>query len=409
MGCLLFILLFIPWIVLILIFEDYFWAITIGMTIFYIGCYVIHPYVCDYKRKVEKYDALKSRLDKLDEYEKELANWRQELTEENVATKQLAKEKTEGFPWLAKAFADYFYLVNLKKAEHLQYKSHPALKSAERVREIARERREVERELRVAKYLLQYYENLFPWLVDFRGEDLDDLIKQILEKPKKEGDYEIEGYDPVRKWLTSAEYEKLPRIEKFQLALDRYWSKKKTKWEIGRDYERYIGYLYETNGFNAYYQGIVEGLADLGRDIISTKGDEVVVIQCKYWSQEKVIHEKHICQFKGTILKYEIENPGKKVLGRFYTSTKLSDTAKKFAEALEIKPIENFPLKPYPSIKCNVSRRTGEKIYHLPFDQQYDKTLIEKERNECYVETVAEAEKLGYRRAFRWQGEIKET
>ena len=65
---------------------------------------------------------------------------------------------------------------------------------------------------------------------------------------------------------------------------------------------------------------------------------------------------------------------------------------------------ENFPFQQYPSIKCNVSRRNGEKIYHLPMDQQYDRTIIEQERNECYVETVAEAENLGFRRAWRWRG-----
>jgi len=323
--------------------------------------------------------------------------------EDLKAINQLAKEKSLGFPWLAKAYADYFYLRDLKIAKRLETKAHPARKAAEQVRELAKERRVTEKQMRIVKYLLQYYESLFPWLVDFRGEDLDDLIRQTLEKPQKEG-YEIEGYDPVRKWLTAAEYKKLPRIEKFQRALDRYWSKKKTKWEIGRDYERYVGYLYETRGFSVYYQGIVEGLADLGRDIIAIKGKKVVVIQCKYWSQKKVIHEKHICQFKGTVLKYEIENPKKKVEGKFYTSTKLSDTAREFARHLEIKPVENFPLKPYPSIKCNVSRRTGEKIYHFPFDQQYDRTLVEEERNECYVSTVEEAEKLGFRRAFRWKG-----
>lgn len=358
--------------------------------------------------KAKEYEKVKPRLDTLEKEERNLVLQKQKIEKQKEEIKQLAKEKSKGFPWLAKAFADYFYLKNLEEAKYLQWKSHPAKKSAERVREIAREKRDIERQLRVAKYLLQYYENLFPWLVDFRGEDLDDLIKQILEQPKKEGEYEIEGVDPARKYLTSAEYNKLSRIEKFQLALDRYWSKKKTKWEIGRDYERYIGYLYETKGFDVYYQGIVEGLADLGRDIIATKGNIVEIIQCKYWSREKVIHEKHICQFKGTVLKYCIENPNKKVLGKFYTSTRLSDTAKKFARSLEIEIIENFQLKPYPSIKCNVSRRTGEKIYHLPFDQQYDRTVIEEERNECYVETVAEAEKLGYRRAFRWQGKIEE-
>jgi len=28
----------------------------------------------------------------------------------------------------------------------------------------------------------------------------------------------------------------------------------------------------------------------------------------------------------------------------------------------------------------------------------------EEERNECYVDTVKEAEQLGFRRAFRWRG-----
>jgi len=379
------------------------WLIIIGI----VASFIFIGWVAEMIDKVRKYEELKPRLDKLDEYKERLNQQKERITQQRREIEQFTKEKSEGFPWLAKAYADYFYLKNLEEAECLQYKSHPAPKSAERVRKIARDRREVEKQFRVAKYLLQYYENLFPWLVDFRGEDLDDLIKQILERPKKEGEYEVEGYDPARKWLTKAEYEKLPRAEKFQLALDRYWSKKKSKWEIGRDYERFVGHLYETKGYNVYYQGIVEGLADLGRDVIVTKGKDVVVIQCKYWSQYKVIHEKHICQFKGTVLKYCIENPNKKVLGKFYTSTKLSDTAKKFAIALEIDPIESFPLKPYPSIKCNISRRNKEKIYHLPFDQQYDRTLIEEERNECYVETVSEAEKLGYRRAFRWQGKTE--
>jgi hypothetical protein len=44
-----------------------------------------------------------------------------------------------------------------------------------------------------------------------------------------------------------------------------------------------------------------------------------------------------------------------------------------------------------------------ERIYHLPFDQQYDTTLIEPTRGERYVATVAEAEELGFRRAWRWR------
>ena len=83
---------------------------------------------------------------------------------------------------------------------------------------------------------------------------------------------------------------------------------------------------------------------------------------------------------------------------------------------LDINLLENYskfhhlghPLSTYPSIKCNISKKTGEKIYHLPFDQQYDKTLIEGEKNESYAETVNKAEVLGFRRAWKWKG-IRES
>lgn len=53
-----------------------------------------------------------------------------------------------------------------------------------------------------------------------------------------------------------------------------------------------------------------------------------------------------------------------------------------------------------------MARKDGTKIYHLPFDQQYDRTIIEEEGNERYVETVKEAEALGFRHAFRWKGKL---
>ena len=52
-------------------------------------------------------------------------------------------------------------------------------------------------------------------------------------------------------------------------------------------------------------------------------------------------------------------------------------------------------------IKCNINQATNERIYHLPFDQQYDRTKIIPALGECYVRTVAEAESLSFRRAFR--------
>lgn len=243
--------------------------------------------------------------------------------------------------------------------------------------------------------------------MDFKGEDLDDLIRQVIEK-RAGIEPETDKEDPARHWLTAAEYDKLPTAEKYQLALDRYWKRKKSKWEIGRDYERYIGYKYETQGLQVYYQGIIEGLVDLGRDLIATRDNCAEIVQCKYWSKEKQIHEKHIFQLHGTAIAYKIDNPKMEVSSALITSTILSDRAKQFANALNIRYLEEQPLDIYPCIKCNVSRRDGTKIYHLPFDQQYDRTLIEEERNERYVETVKEADELGFRRAFRWRGKDRD-
>ncbi len=385
------------------------WAIFIGV----VGAIWLLAWVnrnlSDLRGKAKKYVSLKPQLDNLDNYKNQLEQKESQLTEKVQAMETITKEKTLGFPWLSSAFADYTYLQDMKKADHLKYKPHPAPKAAEQVREIASRRRVAEQLYRVMKYQLEYYENLFPWLVEFKGEDVDDLIRQLAGATEGAVLEPEEPDDQAKKWLTQAEYQTLSTVERNQRALDRYWQKPKSKWEIGRDYERYVGYKYESRGCAVYYQGIVEGLADMGRDLVVLEGDSIEIVQCKYWSQEKTIHEKHVCQLYGTMIAYRIDHPGTKVSGCFVTSTKLSDRARQFARQLEIKVAEGHPLERYPCIKCNVSLRDRAKIYHLPFDQQYDRTLIKEELNERYVETVAEAEKLGFRRAFRWHGPAPET
>jgi hypothetical protein len=59
----------------------------------------------------------------------------------------------------------------------------------------------------------------------------------------------------------------------------------------------------------------------------------------------------------------------------------------------------------YPCIKCNVSMGSGDRIYHLPFGQMYDTTVVHAGRGEFYARTIAAAEKAGFRRAYRWHGE----
>jgi hypothetical protein len=170
-----------------------------------------------------------------------------------------------------------------------------------------------------------------------------------------------------------------------------------------------------------------KGFEDLGRDLICKKDNVVEIVQCKYWAREKIIHEKHIYYLFGTTVEYFLESfevkedlkqlalfPGliqkRNVTPKLITTIDVSPKTEQVAKVLGV-VVEKIPFPsghyPYPSVKCNVSRRTEEKIYHLPFDQQYDTTKIEEERLECYVETVDEAEALGFRHAYRhrWKGE----
>ncbi len=200
--------------------------------------------------------------------------------------------------------------------------------------------------------------------------------------------------------MSKEEYDKLNTTQRNQLALDRYVSNRKSKWQVGRDYEMYVGYKYSLKNYNIEYSGIIKKLEDMGRDLIATKDEEILIIQCKNWSQDKIIHEKHIFQLYGTVVLYQI-NTLYKVKGIFITSTALSEKAKLVANYLNIEVIENYSLGQFPRIKCNINRQTQEKIYHLPFDQKYDKTIIEPKKGEFYAYTVEEAESQGFRRAFK--------
>ena len=361
---------------------------------------------------VQKLEELAKMVALLNQENLELLNV---VTEREKIIKKIIDEKSKGFPWLADAIAEFYKYQDDKIAEHLTTKSHPALKSADNVREIAKQNKILRKQLKIAENFVRYYETLFPWINEYVGDDLDELLKSITQTEEET----LEESDPVLKYIPRAEYNQLTDAERNQKALDRYFSSRKKPHEIGRDYERYVGFHYERRGFKVEYVGIEKGLEDLGRDLVCIKGDEIEIIQCKCWASHKIIHEKHVNQLYGTVIKYYIDNikisekakslvlfpeliKSKKIKATLITSTKLSDTAKSFAEALGITVYEMKPLDKYPIIKCNISSN-GNKIYHLPFDQQYDKTLIRND-GESYVATIKEAEDKGFRRAFRWKG-----
>lgn len=385
-------------------FLGYFFAygwffLILGFWLFSFSSYVWIPLVFILAISAS-YSASKDIFGEYKQKYEEETGQREQAQRETKLWKQSLVEKSSGYPTLLQTI-DYYEKIKDEKIEQfLRYKSHPSRKGAEVVREEAQRRRQAEYENKKTQAIIEYYESIAPFLVDLKN----DIVGIEDEEKYREYDEE-EQLDPTTHYLTKEEFRKLPTAERNQMALDRFWARQKSKWLLGRIYERYVGYIYETKGYDIDYVGIFKGYEDLGRDLICRKGNDFVVIQCKNWSQFKTIYEKHIFQFFGTIFQYRDSNPGRKIKAIFYTTTKLSDLARRFAQELGIELQENFKFeKTYPSIKCNISRIDGTKIYHLPFDQQYDKVKIEKERGEFYCAEVKEAENKGFRRAFRYRG-----
>lgn len=344
---------------------------------------------------------------------------KQELETQYELKRQQCEEKLkiwiehpiEACSWLAKMFSDYIYLLDAWKAEDLldslpeSWKGHKYpkfvkddIKAAERIQTLTEEKREWVKKAKELEYKISIYESMFPDLQEY-ASDNEEIIEEVPE--------DDEEHTPIKNWLSEDEYNSLSTTERNALALERYQKRNKSKKEIGREYERYIGYLYESKGYKVEYFGILKGLNDMGRDLICTKGNTTVIIQCKCWSKDKVIHEKHINQLYGSLTEYKIQHRDstrRRYKAAFYTTTQLSDMALAFADALKIEVVHE-ELGDFPMVKCNIGRKNMEKIYHLPFDLNYDKVRIEPERGESFAWTVTEAEEKGFRHAYKWIAE----
>lgn len=308
--------------------------------------------------------------------------------------------------------ADSIGLIFEEGVSYLRNKPRPAFVAANEVKKYYKQiARDYIIKYKEMQYRYEYLLSLFPELVEYveNEEDLylienDTNLEDFVDELKEEKDH-------AHDYLSDEEWQSLSTNERNQLALDNYIKRDKSKLIIGLEYEMYIDFLLRKDGFKTTAFGIERGLNDLGRDIIATKSinneDYIYIIQCKNWSSSKLVHENVICQTYGTAVEYELNEQHHglfppKVIPVLCTTTNMSETAQKFAKKLGVE-IWTVPKDEYPRIKCNVNSSTGEKIYHLPFDQQYWNTKIEND-NEFYAWTVEEAVNAGFRRAFRFTG-----
>lgn len=346
------------------------------------------------KKLEEEFNAKEKILQNDYAFRNAAINDREEIIQKILTSRTPFKES-------AQLYADMHTCLYEKSEYYLRYKSHPARNAANEVKAI---RKTMNKELAFCKEMYYKYEFLLDTFPELRKyvDDEDALIS--LGNNTNYEDFR-ETRDKAMDYLSLEEWKKLSEDERNQLALDRYKKKAKSNWTVGMLYEMYVGYILRDK-YQVIQYGIKHGLQDLGRDIIATTyvngRKHVHIIQCKNWSASKEIHENVVCQLFGTAMEYDIRHNKygiMTVIPTLYVTTKLSDIAVQFAEKLGVEvhviPIEDFPL-----IKCNINN--GEKIYHLPFDQQYWRTEIRKP-GEFYASTVKEAVSKGFRRAMRHQ------
>jgi len=295
--------------------------------------------------------------------------------------------------------------IDFSQSRYLRTKSRPAVKAAEALDEARKELRESKALSRALENQVSLYEANVPWLKSLLDYSLDDINKGLAIAVKEQSAVKSEDADRIH--LSEAEWASLSRIDRSQLALNRYFeTRHKNAWLAGVAYERYVGAWYEEEGFSVIYNGAISGKEDQGIDLICTRDSIVVLVQCKRLSPTKEIpvRENVVAQIYGASLFYAHKNAIDITctIPTICTNYKLSDTAKEFASALNVHVVEGESFKKYAAIKCN--NKGSEKIYHLPFDQQYDKIHINKSLGDCYVSTVKEAESLGFRRAYKWSG-----
>ncbi|WP_278538627.1 restriction endonuclease [Fusobacterium varium] len=297
-------------------------------------------------------------------------------------------------------FYNDFFEKKIKNLEnHFLYKKNPSLKSAQILSEIKKDYKNLQIENRQLKLALSEF---IP----------DEEENTTVEKEDSSFDDEIKAYKYGR--LPKEQWDKLTYVKKLDTVLERYKNSWKDKLNIGLEFERYCGYLYEKKGYQVKYWGILNGKADGGIDLIAKNKNKILYIQCKYWGNSKTIRENTISQLFGSALKMAIDNgetydsfikkvKSEKIRIILLTKTEISEEAKQFCEKLNIIYQEKVEINSnFPRVKLVYGE---DKIFYIPTDLQYDNIIFSstsKEYGRCH--TCKEAENLGYRHCYKWRG-----
>ena len=160
----------------------------------------------------------------------ELKALRSAIAERERQVRLLIRDRVAAFELLADTWADWEFVQGERAAFDLLYEPHPRGEGGRGCRSSGRAaQRALRRELSLATSARALYEYRYPWLVDFLA---DEWIVEYGEAD----DYVSGKEEPGRQWVAKAEWERLPEVDRNQLALERWVrSRRANPWEVGVD------------------------------------------------------------------------------------------------------------------------------------------------------------------------------
>ena len=179
-------------------------------------------------------------------------------------------QNSNPFRFVAEMISDWETIVYDKTCHFLRTKKHPAIKKSLEVNKLKEKTRNIICDFKEMKYKYQFLLEAFPELKQY-VDDAESL--KYLADYKDFNEFKEER-DEVLDWISPEEYKMMSENDRNQLALDRYKKAHKSEWQIGMQYEMYIGYHLRNEGFHVVQYGIEHGLEDLGRDIIATRMED---------------------------------------------------------------------------------------------------------------------------------------
>ena len=176
--------------------------------------------------------------------------------------------------------------------------------------------------------------------------------------------------------------------------------KSQAREDYGAQYERYVGYLFESQGYQVTYHGLRSGREDGGVDLIAKAPRKIWLIQCKRW--RIAVSKDVIARLHGATERFlweERQGKPKKmrtsINGVLATSGSITSDAKELAKHWNILLMENLRYQPDPAIKAKrICSRGG--YFLLPFDKKYDHITMQLRRGDCFFLSIREALANGF-------------